>query len=154
MENTVIHRPCVVWSTKVDPIKIKRQLTAVKIMGKINSVGRSPKMICLSFENDETQSGHPLIGKVSIRYEGRFDSVSINSQIEDSSDVFSYIELQRKKVNYPYARLSLMKKEILDPREIEFKVSTPHKPIKDISTAKFRATLIQEHKETVPNWWD
>ena len=116
-------------------------------MGKINSVESVPNMIHLSFENDETQSGQPLIGKVSIIYEGRFDSISINSQIEDSSDVFSYIELQGKKVNYPYARLSIMKKEILDPREIDFKVSTLHKPIKDISTAKFRATLIQEHKE-------
>jgi hypothetical protein len=116
-------------------------------MGKTNSVERDPNMISLTFENEETQSGQPLIGKVSIVYDGRYDSISINSQIEDSSDVFSYVELQGKKINHPYARLSIMKKEILDPKKIEFKVSTQHKPIKDNSTAKFRATLIQEHKE-------
>ncbi len=104
-------------------------------------------MINLSFEKEEAQSGQTLIGMVSIIYEGRFDSVSINSQIEDSSDVFSYIELQGKKINHPYARLSIMKKEIINPREIKFKVFTQHEPDNDTSIVKFRATLIQEHKE-------
>lgn len=116
-------------------------------MGKLNSVGKLQNMINLSFEKEEAQSGQTLIGMVSIIYEGRFDSVSINSQIEDSSDVFSYIELQGKKINHPYARLSIMKKEIINPREIKFKVFTQHEPDNDTSIVKFRATLIQEHKE-------
>jgi hypothetical protein len=116
-------------------------------MGKLNSVGKLQNMINLSFEKEEAQSGQTLIGMVSIIYEGRFDSVSINSQIEDSSDVFSYIELQEKKINHPYARLSIMKKEIINPREIKFKVFTQHEPDNDTSIVKFRATLIQEHKE-------
>jgi hypothetical protein len=49
--------------------------------------------------------------------------------------------------NHPYARLSIMKKEIINPREIEFKVFTQHQPINDTSKVKIRATLIQEHKE-------
>lgn len=116
-------------------------------MGKLNSVGKLQNMINLSFEKEEAQSGQTLIGMVSIIYEGRFDSVSINSQIEDSSNVFSYIELQGKKINHPYARLSIMKKEIINPREIKFKVFTQHEPDNDTSIVKFRATLIQEHKE-------
>ncbi len=116
-------------------------------MGKLNSVEKLQNMINLSFEKEEAQSGQTLIGMVSIIYEGRFDSVSINSQIEDSSDVFSYIELQGKKINHPYARLSIMKKEIINPREIKFKVFTQHEPDNYTSIVKFRATLIQEHKE-------
>ena len=94
-----------------------------------------------------SQPDQVLEGRVSIVYEGRFDSISINSQIEGSSDVFSYIELQGKKVNHPYARLSIMKKEVLEPKDIHFKVKTQHVPPNDSSMAKFRVTLIQEHKE-------
>lgn len=104
-------------------------------------------IINLSFENKETQTGQVLKGWVSVIYDGRFDSISINSQIEDSSDTFSYIELQGKKVNHPYARLSIMKKEVLDQKDIQFKVMTQHIPFNGSSVAKFRATLIQEHKE-------
>jgi len=116
-------------------------------MGKINSIEKEKNIINLSFENEEAQSGQTLSGMVSVIYEGRFDSVSINSQIENSSEVFSYIELQGKKVNHPYARLSIMKKEIINPRDIRFKVFTQHEPDNDTSIVKFRATLIQEHKE-------
>jgi hypothetical protein len=86
-------------------------------------------------------------GKVLINYTGRFDSISINSQIEDSSDVFTYIEMDDKKINHPYARLSVFKKEIQDPKLIKFKAFTNHIPKNTESNVKFRVTLIQEHKE-------
>lgn len=116
-------------------------------MGKTNSSKNIVNIISLSFDNKETQTGQVLKGRVSVIYDGRFDSISINSQIEDSSDTFSYIELQGKKVNHPYARLSIMKKEVLDQKDIQFKVMTQHVPFNGSSVAKFRATLIQEHKE-------
>jgi hypothetical protein len=86
-------------------------------------------------------------GRITINYAGRFDSISINSQIEDSSDIFTYIEIDNKKINHPYARLSIFKKEIKDPKIIKFKAFTNHVPKNNKSTVKFRATLIQEHKE-------
>ena len=116
-------------------------------MGKTNGSKSIANIINLSFENKETQAGQVVKGQVSVIYDGRFDSISINSQIEDSSDTFSYIELQGKKVNHPYARLSIMKKEVFDQKDIQFKVTTQHVPFNDSSVAKFRATLIQEHKE-------
>lgn len=116
-------------------------------MGKLNSVDKGLNFIHLSFEDKEIQTGKELTGIISITYEGRFDSISINSLIENSSDIFSYIEVDGKKVNHPYARLSLMKKELLDQNNIRFKVITRHIPTNDISVVKFRVTLIQEHKE-------
>ncbi|HXS60441.1 MAG TPA: hypothetical protein VN703_06470 [Candidatus Sulfopaludibacter sp.] len=86
-------------------------------------------------------------GKIIINYTGRFDSISINSQIEDSSDVFTFVEIDNKKINHPYARLSIFKKEIKDPKIIKFKAFTNHIPKNNESSVKFRATLIQEHKE-------
>lgn len=86
-------------------------------------------------------------GRIIINYSGRFDSISINSQIENSSDVFTYTEIDNKKINHPYARLSIFKKEIKDPKIIKFKAFTNHVPRNNESKVKFRATLIQEHKE-------
>ncbi len=97
--------------------------------------------------NLEIDGKQEIDGIIIINYAGRFDSISINSQIEDSSDVFTYIEIDGKKINHPYARLSVFKKEIQDPKMIRFKAFTKHIPKNRESNVKFRVTLIQEHKE-------
>ena len=103
--------------------------------------------IFLDFNNKEVSIGEELECIITINYTGRFDSISINSQIEDSSDVFTYTEINGKKINHPYARLSIMKKELQNPSNISLKAITKHIPKNAESVVKFRATLIQEHKE-------
>jgi len=98
-------------------------------------------------EGKQTNGKKEIDGKLIINYTGRFDSISINSQIEDSSDIFTYIEIDEKKINHPYARLSIFKKDIQNPNIIRFKAFTDHNPKTIESNVKFRATLIQEHKE-------
>jgi hypothetical protein len=103
--------------------------------------------IFLDFTNKEVNAGEELECIITINYTGRFDSISINSQIEDSSDVFTYTQINDKKINHPYARLSIMKKELQNPSSIRLKAITKHVPKNTESVVKFRATLIQEHKE-------
>jgi len=103
--------------------------------------------IFLDFNNKEINAGEELECMITINYTGRFDSISINSQIEDSSDVFTYTEINGKKINHPYARLSIMKKELQNPSSIRLKAITKHVPNSTESVVKLRATLIQEHKE-------
>jgi hypothetical protein len=100
-------------------------------------------------EEKQTIDGKKEIidGKIIINYTGRFDSISISSQIEDSSDIFTYTEIDEKKINHPYARLSIFKKDIQNPNIIRFKAFTDHNPKATESNVKFRVTLIQEHKE-------
>jgi len=105
------------------------------------------KDVSIQIEKDQVESGENLNGVVRINYTGRFDSLVINSQIENSSDVFKYVYLDGKKINHPYARLSLLKQDILDVTKVEFTVTTIHIPSNDISNAKFRVSIIQEHKE-------
>lgn len=105
------------------------------------------KNIFLDFKKKEIKSGEELECIITINYTGRFDSISINSQIEDSSDVFTYTEINGKKINHPYARLSIMKKELQNPSSIRLKAITKHVPKSIESAVKLRATLIQEHKE-------
>jgi hypothetical protein len=88
-------------------------------------------------------------GKIELNYDGRFDSVVINSQIENSNDIFNYIKLNGKKINHPYARLSIFRKELGDRNIIEFTAITKHIPSTSsgFTRVKFRTSIIQEHKE-------
>lgn len=92
-------------------------------------------------------AGQELHGTVVLNYSGRFDSVVINSQIENSSDVFSYVNVNGKKINHPYARIPIFKVDLGGKNTIQFTALTKHIPAGDHSNAKFRVTIIQEHKE-------
>lgn len=107
------------------------------------------ELISLSLAESSVSAGEDLHGTVIINYSGRFDSLVINSQIENSSDVFSYSSLNGKKIKHPYARLSIFKAELGGRTTIEFTATTDHVPAGDHSNIKFRVSIIQEHKEVV-----
>jgi len=107
------------------------------------------EQISLSLAESSIRAGEDLHGTVVINYSGRFDSLVINSQIENSSDVFSYSSLNWKKIKHPYARLSIFKAELGGTTTIDFTATTDHVPAGDHSNIKFRVSIIQEHKEVV-----
>jgi hypothetical protein len=107
----------------------------------------NPKEISITLAESEVTAGQDLHGTITINYVGRWDSVVINSQIENSSDTFSYWELNGKKIKHPYARLSIFKAELGGKPVVEFTASTTHFPAGDYSNVKFRVSVIQEHKE-------
>jgi hypothetical protein len=107
------------------------------------------KDVSISLAESSVVSGNDLHGIVVINYRGRFDSVVINSQIENSSDVFSYTNLNGKNIKHPYARLSIFKSELGGNTTINFTTTTNHVPAGDYSNVKFRVSIIQEHKEVV-----
>jgi hypothetical protein len=102
--------------------------------------------ITINFDKNEVKPKEELNGIIKINYPGRFDSVVINSQIENTNDIFSFINLNGKKINYPYARMPILRQDIKDGNEIKFSVITEHVP-QAISNVKFRVSIIQEHKE-------
>jgi hypothetical protein len=108
------------------------------------------KDVSISLAESSIVAGNDLHGTVVINYSGRFDSVVINSQIENSSDVFSYISINGKNVKHPYARLSIFKSELAGRNTIDFTATTNHVPAEgEHSNVKFRVSIIQEHKEVV-----
>ena len=102
--------------------------------------------IIIKFDKKEIKAKEELEGVININYPGRFDSVVINSQIENTSEIFSFIKLNDKKINYAYARMPILRHDIKDLDEIKFTAITEYVP-HVISNVKFRATIIQEHKE-------
>ena len=95
----------------------------------------------------EIVTGQEIHGTIKINYASRFDSIVINSQIENSSDIFNYTSMNGKKINHQYARLSIFKEDLNDKNNLEFTAVTSHKPGNDQTNAKFRVAVIQEHKE-------
>jgi hypothetical protein len=105
------------------------------------------KEISIKLEKNEILPNTEIHGRIELNYNGRFDSIVINSQIENSSDIFIYTQLNEKRINHPYARLSIFKKDLNEKNTIEFTAITRHVPSKDFSKVKFRTSIIQEHKE-------
>ena len=105
------------------------------------------KQVSISLNESSIVAGNDLHGVVVINYSGRFDSVVINSQIENSSDVFSYTNLNGKNIKHPYARLSIFKSELAGGTTINFTATTNHVPSGEYSNVKVRVSIIQEHKE-------
>jgi hypothetical protein len=103
--------------------------------------------ISVAVTENEITPGQEVHGRIDVNYPGRFDSIVINSQIENSNDVFSYTILNGKKISYPYARLSIFRDDIDDTKTLEFTAITKHAPSIDYTNAKFRVAIIQEHKE-------
>ena len=103
--------------------------------------------ISVSVTENEITQGQEVHGRIHLNYLGRFDSIVINSHIENSNDVFSYTILNGKRISYPYARLSIFKEDIGDTKTLEFTAITKHAPSIDYTNAKFRVAIIQEHKE-------
>ena len=105
------------------------------------------KDISIMIMEKEIPSGKDVHGSIDLNYQGRFDSIIINSQIQNSNDVFNYTDLNGKKINHPYARLSVFRNDIGEKKTLEFTANTKHVPPMDSSNVKFRVTIIQEHKE-------
>ena len=105
------------------------------------------KDISIKIMEKEISSGQDVHGIINLNYHGRYDSIIINSQIQNSNDVFNYTNINGKKINHPYARLSVFVNDIGDKRNLEFIANTKHVPSTDSSNVKFRVTIIQEHKE-------
>jgi hypothetical protein len=107
------------------------------------------KEISISFNRPEVSTGEIVHGRIQLNYQGRFDSLVINSQIENSDDIFRILNFNGNNVNYPYARLSIWKEEIGNTHTLDFATVSQHRPTKVFSNAKFRVSIIQEHKEIV-----
>ena len=102
--------------------------------------------ITINFDKKEVKTDEELDGVIKINYSGRFDSIVINSQIENTSEIFNFVKLNDKKINYSYARMPILKQDMKNHNEIKFTAITKHVP-HGSSNVKFRATIIQEHKE-------
>jgi hypothetical protein len=105
------------------------------------------KVVSIFFPQNEIPMGRDIHGTISIDYQRRFDSIVINSQIENSNDILRFTSINERRINYPYGRLAILKDDIGTTKTLEFIANTTHIPRDRYSNVKFRVAIIQEHKE-------
>jgi hypothetical protein len=103
--------------------------------------------ISIELKEDQATSGQDIHGIIKLAYDSRYDTIVINSQIEDSSVAFEFTELDGRRIDYPYPRLSIFEKDISGQKMIVFTARTNHIPRDDSTKVKFRVSIVQEHKE-------
>jgi hypothetical protein len=103
--------------------------------------------ISIELTEEQATSGQDIHGTINLSYASRYDTIVINSQIEDSSGSFEFVELNGRKIDYPYPRLSIFEKDISGLKKITFTARTNHTPRDASAKVKFRVSIIQEHKE-------
>jgi hypothetical protein len=103
--------------------------------------------ISIELTEEQATSGQDIHGTINLSYDSRYDTIVINSQIEDSSGTFEFVELNGRKIDYPYPRFSIFEKEIAGQKKITFTARTNHILRNASAKVKFRVSIIQEHKE-------
>ncbi len=98
--------------------------------------------------NLEPKQIHPKLeikGTISVSYPGRYDGVVINTQILDSNEHIIYKSYNGKKISQNVSRL-FINKEVMPENKANFTAIIEFEP-KQIHEIKFRASIIEQHKE-------
>jgi hypothetical protein len=98
------------------------------------------KLDNLAFKPHET-----IKGKIQINYSGRYDGVVVNAQILGSNQLIVYRSYNNKSITQNLSRLFINKSD-MPQNLVEFTASIEFEP-KENHEIKFRASIIQEHKE-------
>lgn len=92
---------------------------------------------------------HPnseIIGTISVSYPGRYDGVVINTQILDSNEHIVYKSYNGKKISHNVARL-FINRDVMPEDKAEFTALISFEPKQKEHEIKFRASIIEQHKE-------
>jgi hypothetical protein len=104
------------------------------------------KDIQISIEQNSAVAGSDITGTVTINYDGRFDGIQVNTYITGSSEQVIFTNVDGKQVSL-LTRLYVSRDAIGDKRSFRF-TARVEKGSQE-SKIRFRAAIIQEHKEVV-----
>jgi len=105
------------------------------------------KEIQLIMDQNSAVVASDITGTVAINYDGRFDGIQVNTYITGSSEQVIFTNVDGKTVSL-LTRLYVNRDVIGDKRSFRFTARVDKSSQKD-SKIRFRAAIIQEHKEVV-----
>src|SRR5579885_1221622 len=103
------------------------------------------KEIELKLENMTFKAHETIKGTIKVNYSGRYDGVVVNSQILGSNQLIVYRSYNTKSITQNLSRHFINKND-MPQNSVQFTASIEFEP-KEIHEIKFRASIIQEHKE-------
>jgi len=84
-------------------------------------------------------------GHIQVNYPGRYDGVVINIQILGSNELVVYRSYNGKKISQNVSRL-FISRDNMPNNKADFSASIEFEP-KETHEVKFRASIIEQHKE-------
>lgn len=103
------------------------------------------KEIEIKLENLTFKSHETIKGRIQVNYSGRYDGVVVNTQILGSNQLIVYRSYNNKSITQNLSRLFINKND-MPQNLVEFTASIEFEA-KETHEIKFRASIIQEHKE-------
>ena len=103
------------------------------------------KDIEIKIENLTFRRSEIIKGKIQVNYSGRYDGVVVNAQILGSNQLIVYRSYNNKSISQNLSRLFINKND-MPQNLVDFTASIEFEP-KEVHEIKFRASIIQEHKE-------
>ena len=103
------------------------------------------KDIEIKLENENITKNSGIKGFIIVNYTGKFDSVVINAQILGSNELVTYTTCNNDKLPDTVSRL-FISKEKMPENKAEFTAIINFEP-KELHDIKFRASIIEQHKE-------
>ena len=103
------------------------------------------KDIELKLENLNIRPHEIIKARIQVNYPGRYDGVVVNTQILNSNQLIVYRSYNNKTISQNVSRLFINRND-MPQNSAEFTASIEFDP-KETHEVKFRASIIQEHKE-------
>lgn len=104
------------------------------------------KAVRISLGQGSVIAGSDFNGAVTVNYQGRFDGVQINTYVIGTNEQVRFVNIDGKTISIP-ARLYVGRKEMGEKDSFEFKARIEWKDLPKETRIRFRAAIIQEHKE-------
>ncbi len=103
------------------------------------------KDIELKLESLNIKPREIIKARIQVNYPGRYDGIVVNTQILNSNQLIVYRSYNNKTITQNVSRLFINKND-MPQNSAEFTASIEFEP-KESHDVKFRASIIQEHKE-------
>lgn len=103
------------------------------------------KDIELMLESPSIKPHDIIKARIQVNYPGRYDGIVVNTQILNSNQLVVYRSYNNKAITQNVSRLFINKND-MPQNSAEFTASIEFEP-KETHEIKFRASIIQEHKE-------
>ena len=103
------------------------------------------KDIELKLDSKTIKPNSEIKGTVFVNFPGRYDGIVINTQILNSNELIVYKSYNGKKISDNVSRL-FISKDVMPDNKAVFTATIVFEP-KEEHEVKFRASIIEQHKE-------
>jgi len=103
------------------------------------------KEIEIVLDSMEIRPNTEIVGKITVNYSGKYDSIVLNTQILGANELMLFTSCNGKKMSSRSARL-FISKDVMPENRAEFTAMITFEP-QGRHEVKFRASIIEQHKE-------